>query len=97
MKGYFCPNHIHICEQGTCVGEYLKALLPIKYNMLRYTLLAVIMVVQVHQYEAVRRRTRYGWIRGFTTDNANVFLGVPYAQPPERTLRYVTFLSEYFV
>ena len=77
-----------------CVGEYLQALLSLKYDMLRYTLLAVILVSQVQQYEAVRRRTRYGWIRGFTTDNANVFLGVPYAQPPER---YVIFLSEHFV
>ena len=52
--------------------------------MLKFTVLFVVLMTKVELRHAINRKTKAGWIKGLSTDRINMFLGVPFAEPPER-------------
>ncbi|XP_069136825.1 crystal protein-like [Argopecten irradians] len=48
------------------------------------TTVLLVLLVCVTACQCVLVETLYGWVRGFTTPEAKVFQGIPYASPPER-------------
>lgn len=54
-------------------------------------------IQQVAANENIVVHTQYGDVLGYQTDMARVFYGIPFAQPPVGTLRYITYASVFHV